>query len=511
MTYVRRAMRFILFASNHLDEDGKITCPCMICVNGQSMYPQDVFDHIICNAFLRGYVNWGLHGEGVGSSTPEVEINKQDEGFLHDIHGLLSDAFGMHAANTNINGGMNIDLDGTCIETRDDHGQYSQFESSDADMFFKLLKEAEQELYPNCKMSKLPFLVRLYHIKCLNGWSNKSLSMLLELLKEALLDGNTLPTTYNEMKKIFLGLGLRYEKIHACPNGCVLFWKDCENQQECDVCGASRWKESSVVVEDKGENFSSTKKKNIPAKVLRWFPLKPRLQRLFMCSKTASLMKWHEEGCTKDGLMRHPTNSPAWKDLDSQHPEFSADPCNVRLGLASDGFNPFGMMTVSHSTWTPLTEELKELWDEGLKTCDVSVNQNFIMRAVVLWTISDLPRLSSLSGYSARGMNACLYYEADHIYRQDAQSFDGTCETCPAPMRLTGSEALRQLECIEDEYNNGSMQPWKRKSIFFQLPYWEHLLLRHNIDVMHTVKNIFDNTCGTITGQQGKSKDNYKA
>ncbi|GKV34354.1 hypothetical protein SLEP1_g42730 [Rubroshorea leprosula] len=103
------------------------------------------------------------------------------------------------------------------------------------------------------------------------------------------------------------------------------------------------------------------------------------------------------------------------------------------------------------------------------------------------------------------------WLEADHIYHQDAQSFDGTCETRPAPMRLTGSEALRQLECIEDEYNNGSMQPWKRKSIFFQLPYWEHLLLRHNIDVMHTVKNIFDNTCGTITGQQGKSKDNYKA
>ncbi|GLU11621.1 hypothetical protein SLE2022_283550 [Rubroshorea leprosula] len=399
--------------------------------------------------------------------------------------------------------------------------------------------------------------------------------MLLELLKEALPDGNTLPATYNEMKKIFSGLGLGYEKIHACPNSCVLFWKDRENQQECDVCGASRWKESTVVVEDKGENFNSTKKKNIPAKVLRWFPLKPRLQRLFMCSKTASLMKWHEEGRTKDGLMRHPADSPAWKDLDSRHPEFSADPRNVRLGLASDGFNPFGMMTVSHSTWPvilipynlppwlcmkqpnfiltllisgpkspgnkidvylqPLIEELKELWDEGLKTYDVSVNQSFIMRAVVLWTISDLPGLSSLSGYSARGMYACPYcgfdteslwlvhsrkycymghrrwLEADHIYRQDAQSFDGTCETRPAAMRLTGSEALRQLECIEDEYNNGSMQPWKRKSIFFQLPYWEHLLLRHNIDVMHTVKNIFDNTCGTITSQQGKSKDNYKA
>ncbi|GLT31352.1 hypothetical protein SLA2020_060940 [Shorea laevis] len=149
----------MLFASNHLDEDGKITCPCRICVNGQSMYPQDVFDHIIWNGFLRGYVNWGLHGEGVGLSTLEVEINKQDESFLHDIHGLLSDAFGIHVANIDFNGGMSVDLNETCIETRDDHRQRSQFESSDAYMFFKLLKEAEQELYPNCKMSKLPVLM----------------------------------------------------------------------------------------------------------------------------------------------------------------------------------------------------------------------------------------------------------------------------------------------------------------------------------------------------------------
>ncbi|GLT31353.1 hypothetical protein SLA2020_060950 [Shorea laevis] len=158
-------------------------------------------------------------------------------------------------------------------------------------------------------------------------------------------------------------------------------------------------------------------------------------------------MKWHEEGCTKDGLMRHPADSPGWKHLDSQYPKFSIDPHNVRLGLASDSFNPFGMMIVSHSTWPvililynlppwlcmkqpnciltllipgpkslgnkidvylqPLIE--KELWDEGLKTYDVFVNQSFLMRAVVLWTISDFPGLSSLSRCSARRMYACPY------------------------------------------------------------------------------------------------------
>ena len=62
-------------------------------------------------------------------------------------------------------------------------------------------------------------------------------------------------------------------------------------------------------------------------------------------------MRWHSEGRTKDGYMRHPADSPAWKTFDYQHTDFSKDPRNVRLGLASDGFNPFKSMSSTHSTW----------------------------------------------------------------------------------------------------------------------------------------------------------------
>jgi hypothetical protein len=33
---------------------------------------------------------------------------------------------------------------------------------------------------------------------------------------------------------------------------------------------------------------------------------------------------------------------------------------------------------------------------------------------------------------------------------------------------------------------------WKKKSIFFRLPYWKDNLLRHNLDVMHIEKNVMD-------------------
>ena len=62
-------------------------------------------------------------------------------------------------------------------------------------------------------------------------------------------------------------------------------------------------------------------------------------------------MKWHVNGYANDGVIRHPTNSNAWKMFDSKHLEFSYDPHNVKLGLAAYGFNPFGIMSTSHSTW----------------------------------------------------------------------------------------------------------------------------------------------------------------
>jgi len=70
-----------------------------------------------------------------------------------------------------------------------------------------------------------------------------------------------------------------------------------------------------------------------------------------MCSSTADQMIWHEDEHTKDGKLRHPTYGQAWKDFDRIHFNFSSESCNIRLGLSSDGFNPFRTMSISHSTW----------------------------------------------------------------------------------------------------------------------------------------------------------------
>jgi len=57
----------------------------------------------------------------------------------------------------------------------------------------------------------------------------------------------------------------------------------------------------------------------------------------------------------------------------------------------------------------------------------------------------------------------------------------------------------------KNEYN------WMKKSIFRGLPYWQHQLLRHNLDVMHKKKNFFKNIISTIMDVHRETKDNAKS
>jgi len=62
---------------------------------------------------------------------------------------------------------------------------------------------------------------------------------LLELLKEMLPENNTLPICNYEVKKVLCPMDLEYQKIHACPNDCVLYKEEFASLKVCPTCGLS--------------------------------------------------------------------------------------------------------------------------------------------------------------------------------------------------------------------------------------------------------------------------------
>ncbi|WMV19242.1 hypothetical protein MTR67_012627 [Solanum verrucosum] len=216
---------------------------------------------------------------------------------------------------------IDVLLNDTFRDIAQDEGAY-EGPNEDAQIFYNLVDEASQELYPGCKgFSKLSFTIRLYLLNCLHGWSNASFTSLLQLLKEAIPELN-IPESYNKAKAVVRDLGLDYKKIDACPNDCMLFRGDYKDDEYCHVCGASRFVEHPEV---DSELDSSKKPHRVPIKILRHFSLIPRLKRLFMSSKTAESLRWHDEQRSKNGKLRHPADGQAWKEFDNMHQEFAKD------------------------------------------------------------------------------------------------------------------------------------------------------------------------------------------
>ena len=57
--------------------------------------------------------------------------------------------------------------------------------------------------------------------------------------------------------------------------------------------------------------------KKIPYKVLCYFPLTPRLRRLYMSSQRANKnMRWYIHKCVDNGIMRYSVDSEEWKEFD---------------------------------------------------------------------------------------------------------------------------------------------------------------------------------------------------
>jgi hypothetical protein len=72
------------------------------------------------------------------------------------------------------------------------------------------------------EFTQLRVMLELQKLKGNHGWSDNSFSKLLSLLAKLLPRPNTLPTNTYRAKKLICPLSLGVDKIHVCPNHCIL-------------------------------------------------------------------------------------------------------------------------------------------------------------------------------------------------------------------------------------------------------------------------------------------------
>jgi hypothetical protein len=93
----------------------------------------------------------------------------------------------------------------------------------------------------------------------------------------------------------------------------------------------------------------------------------------------------------------------------------------------------------------------------------------------------------------------------------------GVVVTNLAPQKMTGAQVHAQIDALvvnkkKDGFvGYGKEHMWTHRSSLERLPYFDDLLLPHNIDVMHTEKNGIEALWATIMDIPEKTKDNPKA
>jgi hypothetical protein len=442
------------------------------------------------------YTRWIDHGEPLEAMLHENEDHVDEQTSLNEDFGMNVDE------EDDPDDGIRDMVEE--LYTAEDEGKGKK------SMFAIILEEMKQELHPGGQSTRFSFVVKLLHIKSFYRISNAAFTALMKLLSSE-FPNCSIPATYEEAKRLIRALGLGYNSIHVCPNNCVLFRKELAEKDVCPVCGASRWKDNDG-------------RMKIPEKVLRHFPLIPRLKRIFSSKKMSEEAQWHKlKRKPVENELSHPADGEAWKDFDRNYGWFAKDARNIRLGLATDGFNPFGKMSSSYSMWPvflipynfppwecveqsnfimgllipgrecpgkdidvflePLIEELLELW-KGVTTLDALTGKKFNLHAAVIWCIHDYPALSTLSGRVTRGYYACVYCDknpcskrirnkicyighrrflaSDHAWRR-RKVFDGKVETREKPEKFTTDELMEQLERVKDVRPGKHPKSKKRK------------------------------------------------
>ena len=77
------------------------------------------------------------------------------------------------------------------------------FQQAHAPLYDKIENDSKMPLYPGCTaFTRLSAVLALANLKARFGWSDKSFTELLSLLKKLLPEQNTLPKSQNEAKKI---------------------------------------------------------------------------------------------------------------------------------------------------------------------------------------------------------------------------------------------------------------------------------------------------------------------
>ncbi|KAK4397814.1 hypothetical protein Sango_1256900 [Sesamum angolense] len=157
-------------------------------------------------------------------------------------------------------------------------GSYDYDESGSTDHFYNIVHTVKHPLWDGCTQSQLGVVAEMVDIKADGHISERIYNRISQWNNITLPPDHTLLGDYYSTNKLVNDLDLPIEKIDACKNGCMLYWKDDVDLEYCKFCGDARYQLS---------HGRDPHWKKSPHVVFKYTPLTPHLQRLYSSRLTA--------------------------------------------------------------------------------------------------------------------------------------------------------------------------------------------------------------------------------
>jgi hypothetical protein len=319
----------------------RIFYPCSKCANRKRQTKKVMGEHLCLNGFTAGYTQWVFHGEADRMREEVVRQRVEDYDADAGVAEMLHDYHEAHFV----------------------EGHTKEEPEATAKVFYDMFAAAQKPLHGRTKVSQLDAIGRIMALKSQYSLSRDAFDGMLTVIGSLLPEGHILPKSMYEAQKLLRALKMPYDQIHACSKGCVLFRKEYAESKYCPRCKSSRFMEVD-------SSDGQKRQLDIPVTILRHLPFIPRIQWLYMTEEYAKQMTWHKNGKRYNpDKMVHASDGEAWIHFDSIHHEKARESRNVRVALATDGFNPYGMMAATYTCWRrsrePTQQECDTLFSQG--------------------------------------------------------------------------------------------------------------------------------------------------
>ena len=144
---------------------------------------------------------------------------------------------------------------------------------------------------------------------------------------------NALSDSYDEAMKLIKDFLIKPVVYHCCPTDCVAYRGDFADSVICPTCGAERYSRNKI-----------------PAKSFTYFPIGPRIVRMFESSVYSELVQAHAFSLQDEpDVVYDIQHSTIWKEAYRSDGIFKGDGRGVSLAFCADGVNPFHINRVQYS------------------------------------------------------------------------------------------------------------------------------------------------------------------